>query len=125
MKSNKKPYKSKINKIRTFALSLIFIGFIIMYGAVIFREYKWLVVIFMTLGVLCIIGSTMVYAWIGFLSTQAVLVECPNCHKHTKVLGRVDMCMFCSEPLTLDKSLEGKEFNQDYNNKTNRKHKES
>lgn len=124
MKSNKKPYKSKINKIRTFALSLIFIGFIIMYGAIIFREHQWLVILFMTLGLLCIIGSTMVYAWIGFLSTQAVLVECPSCHKHTKVLGRVDMCMFCNEPLTLDKSLEGKEFNQDYNNKTNRKHKE-
>ncbi len=28
-----KPYKSKINKIRSFALALIFFGFIVMYGA--------------------------------------------------------------------------------------------
>lgn len=118
MKPNKKPYKSKINKIRTFALSLIFIGFIIMYGAIIFREHKWVAMIFIVLGMLSIISSTVVYAWIGLLSTKAVMVECPNCHKHTKMLGRVDMCMFCNEPLTLDKSLEGKEFNQDYNNKT-------
>ncbi|CAM5675687.1 hypothetical protein LSPH24S_06300 [Lysinibacillus sphaericus] len=27
-----KPYKSKINKIRSFALALIFIGFVVMYG---------------------------------------------------------------------------------------------
>ncbi|RKJ29772.1 hypothetical protein D7X33_42305, partial [Butyricicoccus sp. 1XD8-22] len=32
-----KKYTSKINKIRTFALSLIFIGFVIMYGAIFFR----------------------------------------------------------------------------------------
>ncbi|AMW99896.1 YgzB family protein [Rummeliibacillus sp. G93] len=123
MTSNKKPYKSKINKIRSFALMLIFAGFIIMYGAIIFKEHLWLVIIFMTLGILCIIGSTVVYAWIGFLSTQAVMVECPSCHKHTKMLGRVDMCMFCSEPLTIDKSLEGKEFDQDYNNKSKHGHK--
>ncbi|MGE7921070.1 YgzB family protein [Viridibacillus sp. NPDC093762] len=116
-----KPYKNKINKIRSFALSLIFIGFIIMYGAIFFREHQWLVIIFMTLGVLCILGSTFVYGWIGFLSTRAVLVECPGCHKHTKVLGRVDMCMYCNEPLTLDPSLEGQEFDQSLNNRTNRK----
>lgn len=73
----------------------------------------------MTLGVLCIIGSTVVYAWIGLLSTKAVQVECPNCHKHTKVLGRVDMCMYCNEPLTLDPTLEGKEFDQSYNKTKN------
>lgn len=113
-----KPYKSKINKIRSFALSLIFIGFIVMYGAIFFREHQWLVIIFMTLGLLCILFSTFVYGWIGFLSTRAVVVECPNCKKHTKVLGRVDMCMYCNEPLTLDPTLQGKEFDQSYNNKS-------
>ena len=110
-----KTYKSKINKIRSFALALIFIGFIVMYGGIFFKNNPILVLIFMTLGVLCIIGSTVVYAWIGLLSTKAVQVECPNCHKHTKVLGRVDMCMYCNEPLTLDPTLEGKEFDQSYN----------
>ncbi|MDP4163608.1 MAG: DUF2614 family zinc ribbon-containing protein, partial [Bacillota bacterium] len=42
---------------------------------------------------------------------------CPNCGKPTKMLGRVDMCMYCNEPLTLDPKLQGKEFNEDYNKK--------
>ncbi|MEK4230742.1 YgzB family protein [Solibacillus sp. FSL H8-0538] len=112
-----KKYKNKINKIRSFALALIFFGFVIMYGAIFFRENQILVLIFMTVGLLCIIGSTAVYGWIGLLSTKAVQVVCPNCEKWTKVLGRVDMCMYCNEPLTLDASLEGKEFDQSYNTK--------
>ena len=112
-----KKYSNKINKIRSFALSLIFIGFVIMYGAIFFRENQILVLIFMTLGLLCIIGSTVVYGWIGLLSTRAVQVECPNCGKYTKILGRVDMCMYCNEPLTLDPTLEGREFDQSYNSK--------
>ena len=110
-----KKYNSKINKIRSFALSLIFIGFVIMYGAIFFKNNQILVLIFMTIGLLCIIGSTAVYAWVGLLSTKAVQVVCPECGKWTKVLGRVDICMYCNEPLTLDPALEGKEFNQEYN----------
>ncbi|MEK5078173.1 YgzB family protein [Solibacillus sp. FSL W7-1436] len=110
-----KKYNSKINKIRSFALSLIFIGFVIMYGAIFFKSNQILVLIFMTIGLLCIIGSTAVYGWIGLLSTKAVQVVCPECGKWTKVLGRVDICMYCNEPLTLDPALEGKEFNQEYN----------
>lgn len=112
-----KKYNSKINKIRSFALSLIFIGFVIMYGAIFFKNSPVLVLIFMTLGLICIIGSTAVYGWIGLLSTKAVPVICPECGKWTKVLGRVDICMYCNEPLTLDPSLEGKEFDQAYNKK--------
>jgi hypothetical protein len=110
-------YTSKINKIRTFALSLIFIGFIIMYFGVFFRTNMWVMTIFMMLGMISIIASTVVYFWIGMLSTKAVQVICPSCEKPTKILGRVDMCMHCKEPLTLDKDLEGKEFNEDYNRK--------
>ncbi len=112
-----KRYNSKINKIRSFALSLIFIGFVVMYGAIFFRENPILVILFMAIGLLCVIGSTVVYAWIGFLSTRAVQVTCPECGKWTKILGRVDICMYCNEPLTLDPSLEGKEFDQSYNNR--------
>lgn len=108
-------YSSKINKIRTFALSLIFIGFIIMYAGIFFRSSPLVMTIFMVLGLLSIIASMVVYFWIGMLSTKAVQVVCPNCNKYTKILGRVDMCMYCKEPLTLDKDLEGKEFNEDYN----------
>lgn len=110
-------YSSKINKIRTFALSLIFIGFIVMYGGIFFRSSPVIMTIFMLIGLLFIIASTVVYFWIGMLSTKTVQVVCPNCNKHTKMLGRVDMCMYCSEPLTLDPKLEGKEFDEDYNRK--------
>ncbi len=110
-------YSNKINKIRTFALSLIFIGFIIMYIGIFFRTHPIVMTIFMILGLLSIIASTVVYFWIGMLSTKAVQVVCPNCGKPTKLLGRVDMCMHCREPLTLDKNLEGKEFDENYNKK--------
>ncbi len=113
-----KPYKNKINRIRTFALALIFIGIVIMYVGIYFRNHPVVMVIFMLLGVVAIIGSTGVYAWIGLLSMKTVPVECPNCGKHTKMLGRVDICMHCNEPLTMDRSLEGKEFDQDYNKKS-------
>lgn len=112
-----KPYKNKINRIRSFALWLVFFGFIIMYGAIFFKENGTLVIIFMTLGILSIIASSAVYAWIGLLSTKAVQVVCPNCNKPTKVLGRVDMCMYCREPLTLDPNLVGQEFDETLNRK--------
>lgn len=112
-----KPYKNKINRIRTFALALIFIGIVIMYAGIFFRNYPIVMLAFMLLGALAIVGSTGVYAWIGLLSMKTVPVQCPNCERHTKMLGRVDMCMHCREPLTMDPSLEGKEFNEDYNKK--------
>ncbi|KMY48882.1 YgzB family protein [Peribacillus loiseleuriae] len=110
-------YSSKINKIRTFALSLVFIGFIVMYGGIFFKSHPIVMTIFMLLGLLFIVASTVVYFWIGMLSTKTVQVICPNCNKPTKILGRVDICMHCDESLTLDKSLEGKEFDQNYNRK--------
>ncbi|WP_416655865.1 YgzB family protein [Bacillus amyloliquefaciens] len=110
-------YSSKINKIRTFALSLVFVGFIIMYIGLFFKQSVLLASLFMILGLLSIGLSTAVYFWIGMLSTKAVRVTCPACEKETKILGRVDMCMHCREPLTLDKGLEGKAFDESYNRK--------
>ncbi|WP_461202070.1 YgzB family protein [Anoxybacillus sp. TBDG-1] len=114
-------YSSKINKIRTFALSLIFIGFFVMYGGIFFRTSPIVMTIFMILGLLFIIASTVVYFWIGMLSTKTVQVVCPSCNKVTKMLGRVDVCMYCNEPLTLDPTLEGKEFDEKYNRKKRNK----
>lgn len=116
-----KPYKNKINRIRTFALSLIFIGVVIMYMGIFFRKHEIVMIIFMLLGIVAILTSTIVYAWIGALSTKAVQIECPNCGKETKMLGRVDMCGHCHEPLTLDPTLEGKDFDEAYNRPSNRK----
>ncbi|KZE63310.1 hypothetical protein AWM68_15910 [Fictibacillus phosphorivorans] len=110
-------YTSKINKIRTFALSLVFIGIIIMYAGLFFKTSFVVMSIFMVVGFIATIASAGVYFWIGMISTQAVQVVCPNCGKVTKVLGRVDACMSCNQPLTMDKSLEGEEFDEKYNSK--------
>ncbi|WP_059105836.1 YgzB family protein [Shouchella shacheensis] len=108
-------YSNKINRIRTFALVLVFAGILIMYVGIFFRDYTFVMVTTMILGLLAVIASTVVYFFIGLLSTRAVPIVCPNCEKATKVLGRVDACMHCDQPLTMDKSLEGKEFDESYN----------
>lgn len=108
-------YKSRINKIRSFALILIFVGFGLMYIGMFARKIAWLMILFFVLGVLSILLSTIIYFWIGMLSTKAIPIVCPNCEKHTKILGVVDACMHCDQPLTLDKKLEGKEFDEKYN----------
>ncbi|QKS70635.1 YgzB family protein [Paenalkalicoccus suaedae] len=110
-------FTSKINKIRTFALALVFAGIVIMYIGLFFRVNQFVMSAFMILGFLAIIASTIIYFWIGMLSSKTIQVTCPECNKPTKMLGRVDACMHCNEPLTLDKSLEGKEFDQAYNKK--------
>ncbi len=116
-------YTSKINKIRTFALSLVFIGIIIMYAGLYFKASFTVMTIFMLIGFLATLSSAAVYIWIGMLSTKAVQVECPNCNKVTKVLGRVDACMSCKQPLTLDPNLDGVEFDEKYNHKNKSKEK--
>jgi len=92
-----------------------------MYIGILLKKTPWLMVTFFVLGVLFIIFSTVVYFWIGLLSTRAIPIICPNCEKPTKMLGRVDACMHCRQPLTLDKSLEGKEFDEKYNSAAYRK----
>ena len=108
-------YTSKINKVRSFALGLVFAGFIIMYLGIFFRTSPLFMTIFITAGVLAILGSTVIYFWIDLLSSKAVQVVCPSCQKYTKMLGRVDICMYCREPLTTDLQLAGKEFDEKYN----------
>ena len=114
-------YKNKINRIRTFALSLIFIGMLIMYGGIMLRKIEWLMLILFLIGMLAILFSCVVYLWIGMLSTRAIPVNCPNCNKPTKMLGRVDACMHCRQPLTMDPSLDGKDFDEKYNSKKYKK----
>ena len=54
-------YSNKINKIRTFALSLVFIGLFIAYLGVFFRENIIIMTTFMMVGFLSVIASTVVY----------------------------------------------------------------
>lgn len=124
MKLFKKKPTSKINRIRSWALGLIFIAMIVMYiGSAIFFFTKSQLVfsIFLLLGTLLFLFSFVVYFWIGMLSTKTIQVRCPNCEQYTKMLGRADICANCNQPLTLDPSLEGKAFNEDYNNARKRR----
>lgn len=114
-------YSSKINKIRSFALILIFAGILLMYGGILTKKIGWLMVTFFILGVILVMLSCVVYLWIGMLSTRAVPIICPNCEKPTKMLGRVDACMHCKQTLTMDKNLEGKEFDEKYNTRRYKK----
>lgn len=111
-------YTSKINKIRSYAFGLVFIGVIIMYIGILFKSVPILMTLFMIIGFLSVISSAVVYFFIGMVSTKAVQVVCPSCNKVTKILGKVDMCMYCREPLTLDKNLDGLEFDEAYNRKS-------
>ncbi|MYL30370.1 hypothetical protein GLW03_11100 [Halobacillus halophilus] len=110
-------YSSKINKIRSFAFWLIFLGIGVMYIGLLFKDIVWLMATFMILGMGFVGLSTVVYFWIGMLSTRTIQIICPSCEKPTKMLGRVDACMHCDQPLTMDKSLEGKDFDEKYNKK--------
>lgn len=118
-------YSSKINKIRGFALILIFVGIAFMYVGILTKKIEWLMLLFFLIGVLFVLFSTVVYLWIGMLSVRAVPIICPSCEKPTKMLGRVDACMHCKEPLTLDKDLEGKEFDEKYNTRKYRKERKN
>ncbi|SDX60783.1 Zinc-ribbon containing domain-containing protein [Marininema mesophilum] len=92
-------FASKINKFRTVALLLIFIGIGIMYLGFLWREAM---VVFLILGMLGIFASVAIYFWVGLLSTQAAKVHCPKCGRITKVLGKMDECMYCKATLSLD-----------------------
>jgi hypothetical protein len=89
----------KLNKIRTFALLLIFMGVGVMYIGFIWPN---LMALFFVLGMLFVCASVGIYFWVGMLSTQSVRVICPVCGKETKILGKKDQCMHCKEILSLD-----------------------
>jgi hypothetical protein len=89
----------KLNKIRTFALLLIFLGVGVMYIGFVWTK---LMALFFTLGMLFVMTSVGIYFWIGMLSTQAARVECPVCGKETKLLGKRDECMHCRAILSMD-----------------------
>ncbi|MNP46007.1 hypothetical protein D3C76_1399750 [compost metagenome] len=56
----------------------------------------------LAIGLIAMLASLAIYFWAGMLSTSAVQLECPECHKLTKMLGKTDRCMFCKTILTLD-----------------------
>lgn len=104
-------FSGKLNKLRTLALGMVFIGVIIMYigyAAFVgflgpwFADNTIIMAFFLVLGFLSIIGSTVMYIWLGLVSTKATRVYCPKCGKVTKIVGMRDECMFCKQMLSLD-----------------------
>lgn len=89
----------KLNKIRTFALLLIFLGVGVMYLGFLLPT---LMAVFFALGLIFVLASVGIYFWVGVLSTQSFRVQCPECGKETKVLGRRDQCMYCKAILSVD-----------------------
>ena len=98
---------SKINEFRLWGLVLTLTGMGIMIlgtaGLVFWGQgAKWIAGVFLVLGMITMLGSVVIYFWAGMLSTSAILLNCPNCGKATKMLGKTDRCMYCKTILTLD-----------------------
>src|SRR5699024_1254473 len=110
-------YSSKINKIRSFALFLIFAGMIVMYIGVFARKIPWLMFTLFVIGVLLVLLSTVVYFCIGMLSTKAIPIICPSCAKPIKMVGREYALMHYKQTITLDQSVESLDFDEKYNSK--------
>ncbi|MGM1047423.1 Zinc-ribbon containing domain-containing protein [Paenibacillus uliginis N3/975] len=101
---------AKINAFRTWGLLLTMIGMGLMVlgtAGIVFWGQAGKVVagIGLVLGLITMMGSLGIYFWAGMLSTSAVQIQCPDCAKQTKMLGKTDRCMFCRTMLTLDPNI--------------------
>src|SRR5690625_7345157 len=85
-------YSSKINKIRSFALILVFVGIAIMYGGLLAKKIEWLMLTLFIIGVLFILLSAVVYFWIGIFSIKAIPIVFRTCERQTKIMSGVDAC---------------------------------
>ncbi|GIP60294.1 YgzB family protein [Paenibacillus sp. FSL W8-0186] len=98
---------SKINEFRLWGLLLTMMGMGLMVlgtAGIVFwgQSGKVIAGIGLVIGLIAMLGSLAIYFIAGMLSTSAVQLECPECHKLTKMLGKTDRCMFCRTMLTLD-----------------------
>jgi len=98
---------SKINEFRLWGLLFTLIGMgLMVFGTagIVFwgQAGKIFAGIFMVIGMIAMLVSVGIYFWAGMLSTSAVILECPECGRQTKLLGKTDRCMFCKTMLTLD-----------------------
>lgn len=98
---------AKIEAFRTWGLLLTMLGMGLMVlgtaGIVFFGSAgKILAGIGLVIGLIAMMGSLGIYFWAGMMSVSAVQIECPECHKLTKMLGKTDRCMFCKTIMTFD-----------------------
>lgn len=105
---------SKVNEFRLWGLVLTMVGMGVMIlgtAGIVFwgQKAQWIAAIFLILGLITMLGSMAIYFWAGVLSTSAIVIQCPECDRQTKVLGKTDRCMFCKSILTLDPSYAAKQ----------------
>ncbi|SFJ45837.1 Zinc-ribbon containing domain-containing protein [Paenibacillus sp. UNC496MF] len=98
---------SKINEFRLWGLLFTLFGMGLMIlgtAGIVFwgQAGKVFAAIFMVIGMIAMLVSVAVYFWAGMLSTSATILICPECNRHTKILGKTDRCMYCKTKLTLD-----------------------
>lgn len=98
---------AKINAFRLWGLLLTMLGMGLMVlgtAGIVFwgQAGKIVAAIGLVIGLFSMMGSLGIYFWAGMLSTSALQIECPECHKLTKMLGKTDRCMFCRTILTTD-----------------------
>ncbi|WP_219838764.1 YgzB family protein [Paenibacillus sp. R14(2021)] len=98
---------SKINEFRLWGLLFTLFGMGLMIlgtAGIVFwgQAGKIFAAIFMVIGMIAMLISVGVYFWAGMLSTSATILTCPECGRHTKMLGKTDRCMYCKTKLTLD-----------------------
>lgn len=89
----------RLNRLRTTALALIFLAFFIMYLGV----FSALILPYMlVLGTIMILVSVFIYFRVGAMSMKIPALECPHCHRITKVMGMEDGCMYCNAPIRIE-----------------------
>jgi xanthosine utilization system XapX-like protein len=102
---------SKVNEFRLWGLLLTMGGMLLMIIGLAGIVFDWgyagriIAVICMLIGMVGMLVSMGVYFWAGMLSTSATSIDCPECGRRTKILGKTDRCMFCKTILTLDPQL--------------------
>jgi len=105
---NKFFFKSaKINEFRLWGLVFTLVGMGVMIlgtAGIVFwgQAGKIIAAIFMVIGMISLLISVAVYFWAGMMSTSATMLQCPECARPTKMLGKTDRCMYCKTMLTLD-----------------------
>ncbi|MEF3306442.1 DUF2614 family zinc ribbon-containing protein [Paenibacillus sp. GYB003] len=99
---------SKVNEFRLWGLLLTMGGMALMIVGLAGIVFNWgqigkiFAAVFMVIGMISMLGSMAIYFFAGMMSTSAVSLECPECGKMTKMIGKTDRCMFCKTILSFD-----------------------
>ena len=98
---------AKINEFRLWGMIFTLVGMGVMIlgtgGILLFGNVgKIIAAFFLVIGLIALLISVAIYFWAGMMSTSATMLQCPECNKQTKMLGKTDRCMFCKTILTLD-----------------------